>query len=226
MKPHLTLLIIYFATTYSLSQTFSGRLTYNYTAHDSIKLEESYRLIKFDGKSAYTMRRTVWVKKDSMREVTANDYGRLDWAGYQLSQQRHCNMSNNDSGYKTYRRLSFPTLPKIDRNLILLEKSKTTVSILGYDCREHLYKYLYTKPPFSDRNIIVKIWIPTKFKFKKQHSYGNDFEFYFFPDGLAFKREDYTNGKLMKSYELTNILFYDVPNDQFDDCEKVVKENE
>jgi hypothetical protein len=204
----------------SFSQLFSGRLTYNYITHDSIRREESYRQLKLNVKAPYTMTRTAWIKKDSIRFVSANNYNRLDWVDYQYGKVHYTNMSNDESGVKIYERLVMPRLPKMDISTVLLEKGKIIVPICGYDCKEYIYQHINLSSP---KIRMTKVWIPIKLKFKKQHNYGNNFEYFFFPDGLAFKREEYVDGVLINSCELTNIAFYDVPNDQLDECEEVPK---
>jgi hypothetical protein len=213
------------ATT-TFAQYFSGRLIYHYVAHDSIQRKVENIKLNLNANSAYTLTRTVWVKKDSMRHVTANDCGRSDWVSYQFGKKYYTNMSHYVGKSKTYERLVMPNLPKVENSIILIEKGKNVATILGYDCREYVYKYVISLPPDSEKNIISRVWIPLKLKFKKQYNYGNDFGSYFMPEGLVFKREVYTNGELKRSCELTNILFYDVPNDQFEDCEEVIKEND
>jgi hypothetical protein len=205
---------------YLFAQHFSGRLTYHYISHDSTVRTEEYRRLGLDVNPANTMTRTVWVKKDSMRHVTANDCGRLNWVDYQFGKEHYTNMSNTKDFHKTYERMILPKLPKTVITTILLETKKERLSIMGYECKEYHYQFLNSN---SSKIRIAKVWIPIKLMYKKQHKYKNYFEFYFFPEGLVFRREDYTNGVLEKSYELTNIAFYDVPKDQFDECEEVVK---
>jgi hypothetical protein len=215
MKINIIIIVSYFLITPSFSQTFSGRLIYKTIDNDSMRMKEKFRLISFEEQIDYAITRTIWVKKDFLRQETTNNYGKTKWVEYQNSKTAYINMSKDYNDSIVYYRIPYDnTITEKKLTFKSINKTENYRSILGWACKEYIYTY-----EGGVVNIVEKVWIPDSFKLKKPYSYGKFFLHYFYPDGLAFLRERYINGILNSSSELINIQIYDVPNDQFEDCE-------
>jgi hypothetical protein len=76
------------------------------------------------------------------------------------------------------KKIHHPFLATKMHDIVSREKTKETKYILGLLCRKYIYVANGTK---------IMAWIPNNSPYLKQRDYAENFDIYFFPDGLAFE---------------------------------------
>jgi hypothetical protein len=208
LKIKIVILISHLLVIQAFSQIFRGKLIYKVIFEDSVNLKERLRFAPILEQISFRKNCTVWIKNDSLKFYTTADSGKPNSIGFQF----------NDRAYlkKNVKEKTPYDTKTLGKSLIYDGKGKKQLTILGKICKE----YNFASPV---NQIIEKVWIPDNFKFKDEYNYGKFFLDYFYPQGLAFRIQTYYNGILQTTWELIEIQNYDVPSDEFDECEILIK---
>ena len=180
---------------------------------DSMFFIESFRKLSYNVDTlSFGRIDNIWVKKDSIKTLLISNRGQFNRSDYQYGDVAYEVVNFNGK----IKKLPFKEIqgwtPII--NLKLKEKGKNTRNILGYECKEYVYYY-----EMANSIRVTKVWIPDEFKSKEWYRNGKFFQSYFFPDGLPFRYESYDDkNTLTSSSELINIIKYDVPDAEFEEC--------
>ena len=207
IKIKIFVLLIFPKLVFSQAQLFKGKLTYVWIPskieYSSIYLNQKMVTFRKD-----TINREVIIRDSLCIEKRSFQDGILSSILEQVGSDLHVLDLNN-----LKKKIYHPYLATKMHDIVSREKTKETKFILGLLCRKYIYVINGTK---------IMAWIPNNSPYLKQRDYGENFDIYFFPDGLAFEIESILLSDIDKAgkhgtlIKLVKMELFDATKEDFD----------